>query len=102
MYYKIVIDETGRDCLKDKATMFNRQVETFGSLDAVKDYIKERYGKLPSGKNKVYIDTDKGKTIELGFMYSYWNQDISHMSKKWYQTDWITITEVTEKPVLIN
>jgi hypothetical protein len=31
--------------------------------------------------------------VAFGFLHSFWNDDCSHDSKKWYQTDWITFWE---------
>ena len=99
MYYKIQIDETGRNSLKDKSTFFNSLVKKVKSLEDVKAFLIDHYGKMPGKKNKIYVDRN-GKREVIGFMHSFWNQDISHMTPKWYQTDWVTVTEVEEKPVL--
>ena len=87
------IDETGRGNFKDEPRLFNTISESFESIKELKDHLIERYGKLPHGKNKVHIDTTDGKTLTVGFLHSFWNQDISHISDKWYQTDWITFWE---------
>jgi hypothetical protein len=114
-YYKIEIHETYKSRPSDeKPYGFNSDisqaeliVKEFFTLDDVKKYLIERYGKMPGMKNKIYQDTrytEEGKTpesIECGFTHSYWNRDISHASKSWYQTDWISIYEVEEKIVLL-
>ena len=102
MYYKLQIEETGRNSLKEQVSFFNTIIEEFSELSEVKNYLAERYGKIPKGKNKVYQDTKQGESLEVGFLHSFWNQDVSHNSKSWFQTDWISISEVTEKPVLLN
>lgn len=102
MYYKLQIDETGRNSLKEIPSFFNTHIEKFNELSEVKTFLTDRYGKMPRGKNKIYRDTKQGRTLEIGFTHSFWNQDISHNSKSWFQTDWISISEVTEKPVLLN
>jgi len=56
---------------------------------------------MPRGTNKIYIDLEKGEAEEIGFIHSFWNKDCSHDSKSWFQTDWITLAEVTEKPILL-
>ena len=91
--FVLTIEETGRQNLKVPAESFNCIVEYFKTKEALKNYLIERYGKMPNGKKKVYIDTKKGKVIPIGFLHSYWNQDVSHNSKLWYQTDWITYFE---------
>ena len=91
---KIEITETGRGSLRDEAHIFNREYKFFKNVDEVKEYLIERYGKMPNGKNKIYIDKKDGSKVVCGFLYSYWNYDWSHNSKKWYQTDWISFNEV--------
>ncbi len=85
------ISETGRGNLKEDPSFFNEIRKSFSGIDELKEYLITRYGKIPSGKNKVYID--KKSPIITGFLHSFWTRDISHMSKKWYQTDWITFYE---------
>lgn len=97
-YYKIVITETGRNSLKEDAEIFNEVVKNVATLEEAKKYIFERYGRTPQGRKKVYI----GNSTEVGFIHSYWNRDYSHNRKSWFQTDWITVSEVTEKPILIK
>lgn len=96
-YYKLTIDETGRDSLKEPSRMFNQITEFFKTREDADTYLADRYGHMPNGKNKVYVDVEDGKAVPIGFTYSYWNSDISHNSPKWYQTDWIVITKVTEE-----
>lgn len=105
MYYKLTIDETSRNTLKDEdAQRFNKDVQTFKTLEEVKQAIIDKYGKIPERKisNTIYNDSKPGEPIIVGFLHSFWNKDYSHNSKSWYQTDWVTVTEVTENPVLVN
>ncbi|MFA5240354.1 MAG: hypothetical protein WC476_11705 [Phycisphaerae bacterium] len=95
---RIEITETGRNSLKGESSTFNREVKTVATVEEVKAYLIDRYGKMPKGKNKIYIDTQDGETIETGFTYSFWNQDVSHNSPKWYQTDWISFDIVNFEP----
>jgi hypothetical protein len=101
MYYKLIITETSRNSLKDEPHIFNDFSKSFGSLEDLKDELINRYGKLPKGRNKIYRDLKNGQSIEIGFLHSYWNSDISHNSKSWYQTDWIEVRTVEEKPFLL-
>ena len=101
MYFKLHISETGRSSLKECDCLFNEIEQKFETLKEVSKYLIERYGKMPSMKRKIHIDTVNGESEVVGFTHSYWNRDISHNSNLWYQTDWVTITEVDEKPVLI-
>ena len=99
--YKLTIDETGRGCLKDRPERFNKVVEYFATLDEAKQFITERYGKLPKRhkQSTIYVD---GSTDPIGFVRSYWTKDLSHNSPSWYQTDWVCVAKVSETPVLIN
>ena len=98
--YELHITETARNNLKEDSYIFNEISERFKTMDELKGYLKERYGKIPHG-TKMYIDRDN-KSIEVGFIYSYWNKDISHNSKSWYQTDWVNAYRVESTPILIK
>jgi len=101
-YIKIEIEETARDNLNASSYRCGDTItELFKDMEGIKEYLTERYGRVPNGRKKIYIDTPDG-TQEVGFLYSYWNKDWSHNSKSWFQTDWISITDVSEKPRLIR
>jgi len=102
MYYKLLITSTSRNCLKDEPSIFDERAYTAIALSEVKEKLIELYGVIPNSKNKIYRDTETNETQEVGFLHSFWNYDCSHNNKKWFQTDWIELTEVTEKPVLIH
>jgi len=99
--YEIHITETARNSLKEEAYSFNEFRKEFHNIESAKSALVDRYGKLPKGRRKVYVDKLSDKAQEVGFLYSFWNRDVSHNSKAWYQTDWISIYEVTRKPVKI-
>ena len=101
MFYKLIITETGRDCLKNEPYMFNLITKNFGNLVELKQYLTEHYGKMPGGKKKIYNEKEDGTAQEIGFSHSFWNDDISHNSKAWYQTDWIEVQEIHVKPILL-
>lgn len=84
--YRLFIVETGRYHLKAPAEAFNSLNEFFETEQELKNFLIERYGKVPKRRRKIYTGIDP-KVI--GFTYSFWNQDVSHKSHKWYQTDWI-------------
>jgi len=91
---KLTITSIGRNSLKDNAVIFDEtNNKYFNNMDDAKKYLTEHYGKMPGTRNKIYIDDD----IVIGFLHSFWNRDISHNSKPWFQTDWITFSEV--KPI---
>lgn len=95
-YFELCIDETGRNTPKEEAHRFNTIIEHFDDLEKVKEYLIDRYDKIPNGRKKVFVDTKDGETKIVGFLHSFWNQDYSHNSKKWFQTDWICIGKVEE------
>ena len=106
MYYKITIDETGRNSLREEPRRFNTETIHVATIEEARKAISDRYGKIPKRRdhNTVFQDnkTD-GMTHAVGFLRSYWNRDISHLPcTPWYQTDWVTVTEVNETPVLVN
>ena len=86
--YRLFITETGREYLKAPAEAFNSLNEFFETEQELKDFLIERYGKIPKGKRKIYVGPNANPKV-IGFTYSFWNQDVSHNSHKWYQTDWI-------------
>lgn len=102
MYYKMVIEETGRNSPKGVSSMFNRIVENFNTPEETRDWLIEHYGRLPHGRKKVFWDGKDGAPEVVGFLHSFWNKDWSHNSKPWFQTDWIYVTRVTEEVVTIN
>ena len=70
--YKIIIDETGRNSLKEKPELFNRTIEYADIPEDIRNFLKDRYGKIPKIResNKVFLDNHDGM---VGFTYSYWN-----------------------------
>ena len=105
---KVVIHETGkRNPKEEKSICFNRETHLFGSKEEAIEFLMERYDKtekqlkkiMRKEYNHIYIDDDEGKSHAVGFSYSFWNRDISHSSKSWFQTNYIEIWNVTEKPI---
>jgi len=102
-YYKVRIVETGRWNLREETNTFNTESSRHTTPEEVKKYLKEHYGHLPKGKRRIYKDIIKGGiSEEVGFTHSFWNRDISHGGKPWYQTDWIEISFVTEESILLK
>ena len=101
MYYKVVIHETGRNNLKEEPQTFNVETKTTKTLEEIKEFLVDRYGKIPKRRmnNTIFVDPD---AQPIGFLHSFWNRDISHNSHKWYQTDWVAVVKVNEEPVLVN
>jgi hypothetical protein len=108
MYFKVSITETGRNTLKDEPHTFNNVIETFRTIEGAKQFLIDRYGTIPkrNRNNTLFRDVKDNKgwveAKESGFTTSYWNKDISHNSTSWYQTDWVEVTQVEEKTILVN
>lgn len=85
---KLEITETGRNYLSQPPETFDVIEESFETIEQLKKYLVERYGKIPNGRKKIYTNRNSNSEV-VGFLHSYWNQDCSHNSPKWYQTDWI-------------
>ena len=98
---EVRITETARPSLGEKPYFMNALSERFDTIEEVERFLTERYGKLPKGRNKVYVENKDGSTEEVGFTHSFWNRDVSHDSKPWFQTDWIMIVDVVETPRLL-
>ena len=99
-FFSLRIDEMGRNNLRDSVSCFNIIKESFETLSDVKNYLIDRYGKMPGRRNKIYIDTKKGTKV-VGFLHSFWNRDCSHDSKSWFQTDWICVRKNISEVILI-
>jgi len=98
--FKIEITCTGRENLRSNANyIFDTITKKVKTLEEIKIYLINRYNRIPN--KYLYVDTDKGLK-KVGFTYSYWNKDISHNSKSWFQTDWIEIFEYTETTIKEN
>lgn len=87
--------------MKETPNLFDISCETVLDIKEAQEFLTERYGKMPGGRNKIYVDDKNGNAQVLGFTHSFWNDDISHNSKPWYQTDWITAVYVVETPINI-
>ena len=101
--FELVITETACNSPRDSenSSMFNKQTIECESIEEVREKIFERYGKINIKRaHKIYVDSKIGAK-EVGFLHSFWNKDWSLNSKNWFQTDWITISEVTENTVLV-
>lgn len=96
---QIEITETASDATNQEKSTFNKIKIYCETVEQAKKELIERYGKMPSKRKKIYQDKKDGTSIEIGFTHSFWTSDISHNSKKWHQTDWITIWEVTKTPI---
>ena len=94
---EVQIAETARRFLSDETHVFNFLKKEFFDLDEVREFLINRYGHLPQGRHKIFWGNE-----ETGFAYSFWNRDISHNSKPWFQTDHIVLSRLTREPVILK
>ena len=100
-YYRLHILHCSRPRPQDyeKEMCWGETSERFKTLDDLKGFLKDMYGKVPKPKHEgqmVYMDVE-GKTIECGFINQFWIKDYSHGSKSWWQVDYICIEKVKEE-----
>ena len=102
IYIRLDITETERVNLNARSYHRYAFTETFKDIDGLKEYLIDRYGKMPGGRNKVYADKTDGSIQEVGFTHSFWRDPQCYGDKRAYQTDWISIVDVVETPILIT
>lgn len=102
-YYEVLVESTGKAVGDKNASweVFNHQKKQFATIAEVKKWLKDNYeGK---SKNKIYIDDKNGNAQHIGYIYKLgitW--DVSHNNgNKWYQQDWITISEIKSTPIIV-
>ncbi len=97
--FVVEVTETACNCprLSHESHVFNKETKQLPTLEAAKEWIADRYGKMPNGRRKVYV----GDSTPVGFLHSFWNKDWSHNSKNWFQTDWITIEKHVVTPAMV-
>ena len=97
-YFEVTIDEMGKNRPQDKEEeLFNIIVKRFKAIQEAVDFLEERYGKLPKRlRTEMLLCSDAEPDKNIGFIKRYWNKDISHNSKSWFQIDAITIEKVEE------
>jgi hypothetical protein len=89
MAFRVITTQTGRNNMRASPSIFNEESKVFRNAKQVKTYLKETYGNK-RGK-PMYVDTKKGKTLQVGKIFGFWNSDISHNSPKWFQEDWVEV-----------
>lgn len=100
-YFKLKIDQ---QCAaapgKKPYSVWEKENSLFGSIEQVRTRLNEIYGKIPFRKNsrKIYRDKKNNNPVHIGYCYSFWEhaQDRSRPGRKYWATDWITITHITE------
>jgi len=98
--YEVNTTETSKGLFsKEDYQCFNSTQDKFETLEEVKEFLKDKYGNCK--KEKMYIDDKDGNAKHIGWIYSFRNRDISHMSEWWIQRDWVDISEVNCKRVVL-
>ena len=101
-YIKLEITETARENLNAEPCRCGDGItELFKDMDGLREFLIDRYGRVPNGRNKIYQDTSDGAE-EIGFTYSFWTETDWYNKNSQYQTDWISIVDVTETPRLLH
>ncbi len=101
MYFKIEINKTSKTpySKEEHFSTWDNEVLSFGTIEAVKNEIKARYGGVKQ-KEKMYVDIMKSNGAKhIGYIYHYRNSDVSHNSEEWIQEDWVSVSQVEVKRV---
>lgn len=101
-YLKLEIAETERPHPGADGYRGYEFTECFKDMDDLKEFLIDRYGKIPNGRNKVYVDKTDGSIQEVGFTHSYWRDHEYSGEKSTFVTDWVSIMDVTETPRLLH
>ena len=100
-YIKITIKKTSKPIgsKKENYEIFNVIEHLAKDKKEAREYLNGEYGKCK--REKMYIDDEQNNPKQIGWIYSFKNQDISHNSDYWWQKDWVSITRVKEKEIMI-
>lgn len=101
MYYRIRILRTSKriSSKQEDYQTFDDETKDFETLEQVKSFLQENYGKVK--KVKMYVETKDRNGEHIGWIYCFVNSDVSHNTKRWYQQDWVEVSEVTEKRIVV-
>jgi hypothetical protein len=102
-YYEVGVSETSKSInnkINNHYSQFNYETIEFLTIKEVKEYLKEKYGKVK--RVKMYRDKKDGTQYQAGWIYCFKNKDYSHNSESWWQQDWVEAKEVEKTIILIN
>lgn len=112
MAYKVKIQHTGRTTPKESMETFDVETNVFKSINDADKFVQEHVGtsifKPVKITSRIYQDVYKKKkltkTLRTGFTKSFWASayDREHPGKKYFQTDIVSLSKVSEKPVDID
>lgn len=100
MYYKVRITKTSKNVgSKEDYQGFDQEIQDFKTLKEVKEFLDSRYKKCK--KIKMYRDSKNGESHQAGWIYCFKDRDISHASGWWLEQDWMEVSEIAEKIVIV-
>ena len=103
-YYKINISHTGKlSGSKEEFMGQYEEIETFKTIEEVRDYIEERY--IHNSRDLVYVDSKDGDAIKVGYVYKGICDESDYGQyppRKIVFNDWVEVTKVTESKVLVT
>jgi len=96
-YFEVHITMTSKSIgSKGQYQVSGQEKKHFRTMDEVNKFLKDRYGK--SKRSPMYIDKKAGGSEKVGYVYRFIDADYSHAPvEKWYQQDWVSITELTPR-----
>jgi len=102
-YFQVSITRTSKNAGSKEPrgkgwSTFDREEKKFTTLDEVKAFLKEEYGKCK--REKIYRD-DSEAGHHVGYCYHFRNKDWSHNSPEWYQQDWVEVNEMTGRLLIV-
>lgn len=93
---KVKLSQVGSAAPGKPGSIYNQQTREFPDMDAALLWLEQDYGitkpKRLQDSNSVFVDTPAG-TRRVGFTVSRWNSDVSHNSKKWWETNWVSFEQ---------
>ena len=95
---EIYVTEVGKNSTRDSGVAFSQYKKQFKNMEEFHAWRKQTYG---NKRAKPMFRDRNGKAVKVGYIYSYWNYDVSHPKytkkggyKKWLQEDWIEVVIV--------
>jgi len=91
---QLVITKTGKS-FNPAADWYrlDQEKKAFESREEAEQYLKGAYGRCT--KTGIYIDTNEGKSVKVGYLFGYRNTDWAQTPREnWIQRDWVEFQEV--------
>jgi hypothetical protein len=93
---RLVITKTAKGIgKKEPFQKFDQESHNFSNMQEAKKYLKEQYGK--SSKDKMFIDTAKGKPKHIGYIYKFKQEEFDRDAGKnvhYIENDWVEFQQV--------